>query len=66
MQQFRDECFNEHWLLKLQETQLVIEAWRRVYNAEREHSTIGDVTPLEIITNYQNGIRLTQKFASPA
>lgn len=39
---FRDECLNEHWLLTLQEAQLVIAAWRREYNEERTHSTIGD------------------------
>jgi putative transposase len=42
---FRDECVNEHWFLTLQEAQVVIEAWRREYNEERTHSTIGDMTP---------------------
>jgi len=51
---FRDECLNEHWFLTLQEAQVVIEAWRREYNEERTHSTIGDVTPLEFIKNHQN------------
>jgi len=55
---FRDECLNEHWFVTLQEAQLVIEAWRREYNEERTHSTIGDVTPQEFITNYQNGAHL--------
>jgi putative transposase len=41
---FRDECLNEHWFLTLHEAQLVIEAWRREYNEERTHSTIGDVS----------------------
>jgi len=49
---FRDECLNEHWFLNLQEAQLVIEAWRRGYNEERTHSSIGDVTPMEFIHNY--------------
>lgn len=53
---FRDECLNEHWLLTLQEAQLVIEAWRREYNEERTHSTIGDVTPQEFIHYYQTGL----------
>jgi len=44
---FRDECLNEHWFLTLQEAQVVIEAWRREYNEERTHSTIGDMTPME-------------------
>jgi putative transposase len=55
---FRDECLNEHWFLMLQEARLVIEAWRREYNEERTHSTIGDVTPQEFMTNYQNGAQL--------
>lgn len=50
----------------LQEAQLVIEAWRREYNEERTHSTIGDVTPQEFITNYLNGAHLTQELTSSA
>ena len=50
----------------LQEAQLVIEAWRREYNEERTHSTIGDVTPQEFITHYQNGSHLIQKLTSSA
>ena len=57
---FRDECLNEHWFLTLQEAQLVIEVWRREYNEERTHSSIGDVTPLEFIRNYQTGAYLAQ------
>jgi putative transposase len=61
---FRDECLNEHWFLTLQEAQLLIEAWRREYNEERTHSTIGDVTPQEFIINYQHGAPLTQEVTS--
>jgi putative transposase len=57
---FRDECLNEHWFLTLQEAQLVIEVWRREYNEERTHSSIGDVTPLEFIRNYQTEAYLAQ------
>lgn len=63
---FRDECLNEHWFLTLQEAQLIIEAWRREYNEERTHSTIGDMTPQEFITNYQNGAHLVQEVTSSA
>jgi putative transposase len=63
---FRDECLNEHWFVTLQEAQLVIEAWRREYNEERTHSSIGDVTPQEFITNHQNRSHLTQEFTSSA
>ncbi len=63
---FRDECLHEHWFVTLQEAQLVIEAWRREYNEERTHSTIGDMTPQEFINNYHNGTHLTQELPSSA
>jgi putative transposase len=63
---FRDECLNEHWFLTLQEAQLVIEAWRREYNEERTHSTIGDMTPLEFINNHQNTSHAAQESTSLA
>lgn len=63
---FRDECLNKHWFLTLQEAQLVIEAWRRKYNEERTHSTIGDVAPQEFIHNYQTGAQMTQEFTPSA
>lgn len=63
---FRDECLNEHWFLTLQEAQLVIEAWRREDNEERTHSAIGDVTPQELITDYQTRAQLTQEVTSSA
>lgn len=44
----------------------MIEAWRREYNEERTHSTIGDVTPQEFIAHYQNGTHLTQEATSSA
>lgn len=44
---FRDECLNEHWFASLPEARTMIEAWRREYNVERPHSTIGNLTPME-------------------
>jgi len=63
---FRDECLNEHWFLTLQEAQVVIEAWRREYNEERTHSTIGDVTPMEFINNHQDRPHAAQESTSLA
>ena len=63
---FRDECLNEHWFLPLQEAQVVIEAWRREYNEERTHSTIGDVTPMEFIQLYQHRTQAAQESTSLA
>lgn len=42
---FRDECLNEHWFLNLKEAQEKIEGWRRFYNDERPHSSLGNMTP---------------------
>ena len=63
---FRDECLNEHWFLSLQEAQLVIEAWRREYNEERTHSSIGDLTPLEFIHNHHDQPQAVQEATSLA
>jgi putative transposase len=42
---FRDECLNEHWFVSMRHARQVIEAWRQEYNAERPHSSLGDLTP---------------------
>jgi putative transposase len=57
---------NEHWVVTLQEVQLVMEAGRREYNEVRTHSAIGDVTPQEFIVNHQNGVHLIQELTSSA
>jgi putative transposase len=44
---FRDECLNEHWFMTLQHARQVIENWRIEYNTEREHSSLGKLTPQE-------------------
>lgn len=44
---FREECLNEHWFLDLREVREKVEAWRRFYNAERPHSSLGYMTPDE-------------------
>ena len=44
---FRDECLNENWFLGLADARLGIAAWRREYNDDRPHSSLGDMTPAE-------------------
>lgn len=44
---FRDECLNEHWFASLAEARVLIESWRREYNLERPHSSLGNATPAE-------------------
>lgn len=41
----RDECLNVEWFRSLAEARVVIEQWRRHYNAERPHSSLAYTTP---------------------
>jgi putative transposase len=45
---FRDECLNMEVFHTLKEAQIVIEAWRKEYNAFRPHSALGYKTPAEM------------------
>jgi putative transposase len=42
---FRQECLNEHWFLSVADAQECVEEWRRDYNEERPHSSLGNLTP---------------------
>ena len=42
---FRQECLNEHWFLSVDDAQEDIEAWQNHYNAERPHSSLGNLAP---------------------
>jgi putative transposase len=44
---FRDECLNEQLFHDLDDAKKKIEKWRRYYNEERPHSSIGMKTPVE-------------------
>jgi putative transposase len=44
---FRDECLNANWFLNLADARRRIEIWRKDYNAERPHSSLGYRTPEE-------------------
>jgi putative transposase len=44
---FRDECLNEHWFVTMADARRIIENWRIEYNTEREHSSLGKLTPQE-------------------
>ena len=37
---------NEHWFTSVAQAEAVIEAWRREYNEERPHDSLGRVPPL--------------------
>ncbi len=44
---FRDECLDREWFNSVAEARVVIERYRREYNTDRPHSSIGDLTPAE-------------------
>ena len=43
----RNERLNEHWFLSLEDAKEKVEAWRKMYNVERPHSSLGNRTPEE-------------------
>ena len=44
---FRDECLSLEWFRSRAEAKVVIETWRRHFNAVRPHSSLGYLTPAE-------------------
>lgn len=44
---FRQECFNQHWFLSLEDAKKKIEDWWREYNSHWLHSSLGYLTPRE-------------------
>jgi putative transposase len=44
---FRDECLNLEWFRNRLDAKVGIEQWRRHYNEERPHMSLGDLTPAE-------------------
>ena len=44
---FRNECLSLEWFRNRMEATIGIERWRRHYNEERPHMSLGDLTPAE-------------------
>ena len=44
---FRDECLSAEWFRTREEARIVIEDWRRHYNLDRPHSSLGYLSPSE-------------------
>ena len=51
---FRDECLSREWFSSVREAQVVIEGWRKFYNEERPHSSLGYLTPREFKSKMEN------------
>ena len=43
----RQECFNAHWFLSLEDARRKIDEWRQYYNEMRPHSALQWATPAE-------------------
>jgi putative transposase len=43
----RDECLNANWFMSLSDARRKVELWRRDYNEQRPHSSLGYLTPSE-------------------
>jgi putative transposase len=52
---FRDECLNENWFSSLKDAQEKIEAWRKDYNRNRPHSSLGNLSPEEFVRRNYSG-----------
>jgi len=50
----RDECLSREWFSSVKEAQVIIEDWRKFYNEERPHSSLGYLTPLEFKSKMEN------------
>jgi putative transposase len=48
-----DECLSAHWFESLEEARAVLEAWRKEYNTERPHSSLGQKTPAEYAAQWR-------------
>lgn len=55
----RDECLNPTWFWLVADAKVHVEAWRRTYNAERPHSSLGYQTPQEFAACWRMRQHLT-------
>jgi putative transposase len=51
---FRDECLNLEWFYNLNDARVTIERWRKYYNQERPHSSLGYLSPRAFIAAQVN------------
>lgn len=53
----REECLNANWFVTLADARRKIEAWRRDYNEERPHSSLGYLAPQQFAQLAQAGAK---------
>ena len=52
---FRDECLSLEWFRSREEGRAIVATWRRHYNEDRPHSSLGNLTPSEYATRLGRG-----------
>ena len=52
----RQECLNENWFLSLEDAKTKIENWRKHYNEERPHGSLGNLAPSEFAKESQKAM----------
>ena len=60
----RDECLSLEWFRSRREASVLIEAWRRHYNAVRPHQSLNYLTPIEFKQHHQSIPTPQQRAAS--
>ena len=58
---FRDGCLNREVFGNLLEAQVMVEEWRRQYNEERPHSSLGYLTPREFGRQFNAKLRVATR-----
>jgi len=53
LRRLRQECLEENWFMSLEDAKMKIEAWRKDYNGQRPHSSLGDETPLGFAESWE-------------
>ena len=52
---FRDECLSIEWFRSREEARAMIGGWRKHYNEDRPHSSLGNLTPTEYAARLARG-----------
>ena len=52
---FRDECLSVEWFRSREEARVMIGRWRRHFNEDRPHSSLGNLTPAEYAARLARG-----------
>jgi len=62
---FRDECLSTEWFRSREEARTVIEDWRRHFNNDRPHSSLGYLSPSEFKSSLQKKVSAPQPVFQP-